>query len=79
MLYVGTRNIVMLGAITMDQKTKYKFIVKWSDEDKAFIATTPEFLYLSGFGDTIEDAIEQISIAVDLVVSVMKEDKFEIV
>ncbi len=66
--------LLRLGCIKMERKENYTAISKWSEEDAAFIATTPEFPYLSGFGDTRGEALRELNIAVDLAVSVMKED-----
>ena len=44
---------------------KYSFNVAWSDEDESYIALCPEFPGLSGIGDTVEEAIAELQIALD--------------
>jgi antitoxin HicB len=37
----------------------YSINITWSDEDKGFIATIPEFRNLSAFGHTYEEALKE--------------------
>lgn len=52
---------------------RYSSVVLWSEQDKCFIATCPEFEYLSAFGDTQEEALAELRVARQLVIDVMKE------
>lgn len=42
---------------------KYSISIKWSDEDKGYIATIPELPGLSVFGNTQKKALDELSIA----------------
>lgn len=44
----------------------YGFRVRYSPEDQAYVATTPEFEHLSGFGLTPDAALREVREAVDL-------------
>lgn len=43
----------------------YSMTVQWSEEDEAFIARSPEWSGLSGFGDTREEALKEAGIALE--------------
>lgn len=53
---------------------KYQFNIAWSVEDKAYIATCPEFYGLSAFGDTPEEALAEAQIALELFIETYAED-----
>jgi len=53
---------------------KYSINLTWSDEDNCYVATVSEFLGLSAFGDTPEEAVEEAKIAVEGFLKVYKED-----
>ena len=57
---------------------KYSVMIGWSDEDACYIARIQEFKYLSAFGDTKEEALKEIEIALELSVQCMKEDGEEL-
>lgn len=42
----------------------YSYRVFWSDEDAAFVATVDELPGLSGIGDTQEEALKELRVAV---------------
>ena len=42
---------------------KYGFDIFWSDEDKGYIATCPDFPSLSAFGETEEEALQEAKTA----------------
>ena len=52
---------------------KYGFKLFWSNEDKGYIATCPEFPTLSAFGETPETALAEAHIALDLFIEEFKE------
>ena len=52
----------------MDNQTTYSMKIHWSDEDRCFIGTCPEFPHASAFGDTQEEAIRELAIAIDLAI-----------
>lgn len=53
---------------------KYGFSVLWSDEDKGFIATCPDFPGLSAFGESPEEAISEATVALELFVESLGVD-----
>ena len=52
----------------------YSFYVTWSERDKAFVATCPEFPTLSAFGNTPAQAIEEAGTALSLFVEEYEAD-----
>jgi antitoxin HicB len=52
---------------------KYSVTIRWSDEDKGFIATVPELPGLSAFGEAQEDAISEIQIAGEAYLEALRE------
>lgn len=57
---------------------KYSINIKWSDEDKSFIATIPEFPGLSAFGETQEEALKEAKTALNGFVEVYEEDNCQL-
>jgi predicted RNase H-like HicB family nuclease len=53
--------------------TKYPMIVFWSDEDGCWIADAPDLRYCSAHGGTPEEAIHELSIAMDLWLAAVQE------
>ncbi len=53
----------------------YSFNVIWSERDKAYVATCPEFPGLSAFGDTAAEAIEEAGVALDLFIEEYETDR----
>ena len=47
----------------MERVSKYGFDIRWSDEDRAFLATCPSFPDLSAFGSTPEEALREGQVA----------------
>src|SRR6266496_6493443 len=47
---------------------KYSFHTTWSEEDAAYIALCPEFPGVSAFGETPEEAIAEVQIALKLAI-----------
>ncbi len=43
---------------------KYEIRIRWSDEDEAFIAEAPQFRYCTAHGDTYEEALKEIQVAI---------------
>lgn len=43
-----------------------KFAVAWSDEDGGYIATSAQFAGLSAFGESVDDALDNAIIALQL-------------
>jgi antitoxin HicB len=53
---------------------KYSFTVAWSDEDEGYIALCPEFSGLSGIGDTVEEAIAELQVALEGAIEVYRAE-----
>jgi len=54
-------------------ENKYKFNLAWSDEDEGYIATCPEFVGLSAFGETPEDALAEAKVALNLFIETFQK------
>lgn len=52
-------------------KTRHVF---WSDEDECYIATLPEFPFLSGLGDTKEEALRELEIALEASIRLYEDE-----
>ena len=53
--------------------SKYGFNIEWSDEDGGYIATCPDFPGLSGFGETVDDALQEAKIVLELFMETKEE------
>lgn len=53
---------------------KYGLNIVWSEEDKGYIATCPEFPGLSAFGETFEDVIAEAKLAQELFVETYEQE-----
>jgi len=53
---------------------RYEVDIFWSDEDGGYIANVPELPYCSAFGETYEEALREARIAMDLYLSVLREE-----
>lgn len=53
---------------------KYSYTVTWSERDDSYIALCPEFPGISGIGDTIEEAIAELQVALELVIEIYQEE-----
>jgi len=56
----------------MDQR-RYRTVVEWSPEDKAFVARVPA-LNAMGHGDTAEDAVHEAGIGAEGILAVMRDE-----
>jgi predicted RNase H-like HicB family nuclease len=52
----------------------YSFQVFWSEEDGNYIAIVPEFRSVSAFGDTPEEALSAVQIALEMVIEDYEEE-----
>lgn len=52
---------------------KYEIDIFWSQEDGGYIANVPELKYCSAFGETYEEALREVQVAIDLHLEVLKE------
>ena len=56
-----------------DLADRYEIDIFWSDEDKCFIANVPDLKYCSAHGDTQEEALAQVKVAIRGHLEVAKE------
>lgn len=56
----------------MDQP-KYHIDIFWSDEDGGYIANVPDLRYCSAFGETYEDALREVLVAMELHLDTLRE------
>jgi len=54
---------------------RYEIDIFWSDEDGGFIANVPELPYCSAFGETYEEALQEARAAMELYLSVLREEE----
>lgn len=47
---------------------RYSFAITWSELDQNYVALCPEFLGLSGLGNTAQEAIAELQVALELAV-----------
>jgi predicted RNase H-like HicB family nuclease len=52
---------------------RYSVVIFWSDEDRCFIANLPDFKTCSAHGDTPEEALREIQVAMTLWLEVARE------
>ncbi len=57
---------------------KYAIEIFYSEEDEGYISVAPELPGCSAFGDTVEEALEEIKIAIDLWLETAKREGREI-
>jgi predicted RNase H-like HicB family nuclease len=56
----------------MDQP-KYHIDIFWSDEDGGYIANVPDLRYCSAFGESYEEALREVLVAMKLHLDTLKE------
>ena len=56
----------------MDQP-KYHIDIFWSDEDGGYIANVPDLRYCSAFGETYEEALREVLVAMELHLKTLRE------
>ena len=57
---------------------KYAIEIFFSDEDEGFIAVVPELPGCSAFGETEEEALGEVKVAIDLWLEIAREEGREI-
>lgn len=62
----------------MAMKNKYSMLIRWSEGDGGFIATSPEFPGLSAFGKTRDIAVRECAVAMAGMVDAYYEEREEI-
>jgi predicted RNase H-like HicB family nuclease len=66
----------MIGVIEMPHT--YAIEIFFSDEDEEFIAVVPELAGCSAFGETEEEALQEVEVAIDLWLDTAREEGREI-
>jgi predicted RNase H-like HicB family nuclease len=56
----------------MDQP-KYRIEIFWSDEDGGYIANVPDLRYCSAFGESYEEALREVLVAMELHLNALNE------
>ncbi len=56
----------------MDQ-IKYEIDIFWSEEDEGYIADVPDLKYCSAWGETYEEALREVRVAMDLHLEVLEQ------
>ncbi len=57
---------------------KYAIEIFYSEEDEGYIAVAPELPECSAFGETEEEALKEIKVAIDLYLATAKKNQREI-
>ena len=58
--------------------TKYHIDVFYSEDDEGYIANIPDLQYCSAFGETPQDALREVLIAMELWLEVAQENGIKI-
>jgi predicted RNase H-like HicB family nuclease len=53
---------------------RHEVDIFWSEEDRGYIANVPELPHCSAFGESYEEALREAPIAMDLYLSVLREE-----
>jgi len=53
---------------------RYSNVVRWSDEDEAYIAVCPELGGISAFGDTPAEALAELEVAAELAIETYRDE-----
>jgi predicted RNase H-like HicB family nuclease len=61
-----------------NQRREIQIIEKYKEEDAQYIGLCKKFPYLSGFGDTTEEALKEIKEVVEFSIEWMKEEGEEL-
>ncbi|MDQ3568648.1 MAG: type II toxin-antitoxin system HicB family antitoxin [Actinomycetota bacterium] len=56
----------------MDQ-IKYEIDIFWSEEDEGYIADVPDLKYCSAWGETYEEALREVRVAMELHLEVLDQ------
>lgn len=57
---------------------KYAIEIFYSDEDEGFIAAVPELAGCSAFGETEEEALSEVKVAIGLWLDIARQEEREI-
>jgi predicted RNase H-like HicB family nuclease len=62
----------------MSEMMKYTIEIFYSEEDEGYIAVVPELPGCSAFGETLEEALKEVKIAIELWIEAAKKEGREI-
>ncbi len=62
----------------MRERCSEKIEIFYSEEDEGYIAVAPELPECSAFGETEEEALKEIKVAIDLFLATAKKNQREI-
>ena len=54
-------------------RPRYRIEIFWSDEDDGYVANIPDLRYCSAFGETYEEALSKVLVAMDLHLETLEE------
>jgi len=54
-------------------RPKYRIEIFWSDEDNGYVANIPDLRYCSAFGETYEEALSEVLVAMELHLETLEE------
>ncbi len=54
-------------------RLKYEIDIFWSEEDGGYIADVPDLKYCSAWGETYEEALREVRVAMDLHLEVLEQ------
>ena len=54
------------------ERPKYHVEILWSEEDGGYVANVPGLKYCSAFGETYDEALREVRVAMDLHLEVLK-------
>lgn len=57
---------------------EYPILVFWSDEDEAYIADVPDITYCSAHGETPEEALREVRMALKDILEWAEEEGFAV-
>ena len=58
----------------MKDQPKYRIEIFWSDEDGGYIANVPDLRYCSAFGESYEEALREVLVAMELHLDTLREE-----
>lgn len=57
----------------MMERLKYEIDIFWSEEDEGYIADVPDLEYCSAWGETYEEALREVRVAMELHLEVLEQ------
>lgn len=57
----------------MSERPRYEIDIFWSEEDGGYIADVPDLRYCSAFGESYEEALSEVRVAMDLHLETLRE------